>query len=663
MLPESPGKRRVVIEGVSPEIDGGRWPIKRTTGESVTVEADVFADGHDRVAAVLRWRREQAVVWRETPMTPRGNDRFRAEFPLEHLGRYRYTIDAYVDAFGTWQAELERRMAAGQDLSLALRVGADLLAGAAARAGADAGPLYEAARVLTGPTPADERARRALAPALAELAARYRDRAHDAVYGRELGVWVDRPKARFSTWYELFPRSAAPEPGRHGTLADVEARLPHLAALGFDVLYLPPIHPIGHTHRKGAENALTAQPEDPGSPWAIGSPEGGHKAVHPELGTLDDLRRLVARAAGFGIDVALDVALQCSPDHPYLTEHPEWFRRLPDGSIRHAENPPKKYEDIVPFDFETAAHDALWRELRSIFTWWVAQGVRVFRVDNPHTKPLPFWAWLIEGLKREHPDLIFLAEAFTRPKVMYALAKAGFTQSYNYFPWRNHRGELAAYFTELTRAPVSEYFRANLWPNTPDILTEYLQHGGAAAFRIRLVLAATLGASYGIYGPPFERMESQAHHAGGEEYRHSEKYAVRHWPLAAGGTLEELIRVVNRARRENEALQYDGTLHFHNAGDENLLCYSKRAPGGGNTVLCVVNLDPFHTHSGWTHLDLGALGLGPDREFQVHDLVGGATYPWRGAHNFVELDPQVLPAHVFQVRARARHETDFAYYE
>lgn len=662
-MPESPGRRRVIVEGVSPEIDCGRYPIKRTAGEVVTVEADVFTDGHDRVAAVLRYRREEEAHWREAPMTALGNDRFRARFALGEPGRYRYTVSGFVDPFHTWQGELEKRMAAGQELTLAFRVGAALLDDAAARAGSAGRSLLSAAKELTGAATPAEKAAVALDPELGMLAAAYRDPALDTAYARELAVWVDRPKARFSTWYELFPRSAAPEPGRHGTLADLEKRLPYLAAQGFDVLYLPPIHPIGVTHRKGPDNALTAGPGDPGSPWAIGAAEGGHKAVHPALGTLDDFRRLVTRARALDIDIALDIAFQCSPDHPYVKEHPEWFRKLPDGSIQYAENPPKKYEDIYPFDFTGEAYAALWTELRSVFTFWIEQGVRVFRVDNPHTKPLPFWAWVIDSLKREHPDLIFLAEAFTRPKVMYSLAKAGFTQSYNYFPWRNHRAELTAYFTELTQTPVHEFFRANLWPNTPDILTEYLQHGGPAAFRIRLILAATLGASYGIYGPPFERMEQLPRHAGSEEYANSEKYAARYWPPGDEETLDELIRLVNTARRDNEALQYDGTLRFHPTSDDSLLCYSKRSPAGDNAVLCVVSLDPYHAHHGWTSLDLDALGLAPDQEFQVHDVIGGATYQWRGAYNYVELNPHVLPAHVFQVRGRVRHETDFTYYE
>ncbi|HXI04176.1 MAG TPA: alpha-amylase family glycosyl hydrolase, partial [Candidatus Saccharimonadales bacterium] len=478
----------------------------------------------------------------------------------------------------------------------------------------------------------------------------------------DLTVFVDPVRARFSSWYEMFPRSCAPEAGRHGTFRDAEAMLPYVSELGFDVLYLPPVHPVGTSFRKGKNNSVECAPGEPGSPWAIGSKEGGHKAVHPELGTLGDFRSLVKAAKKAGIDVAIDIAFQVSPDHPYAKEHPEWFRRRPDGTIQYAENPPKKYQDIYPFEFDSEAWPALWEELRSVFEFWIGQGVRIFRVDNPHTKPFRFWEWCLGSLKEEHPDLIFLSEAFTRPKVMYRLAKAGFTQSYTYFPWRNEKTEIERYFTELTRPPVAEFFRGNHWPNTPDILTAFLQNGGRPAFAARLVLAATLAASYGIYGPAFELCESRPLHEGSEEYLDSEKYEIRAWNREDPGSLRGLVARVNRARRENPALHHDRNLVFHPTDSDAILCYSKATPGKDNVILSVVNLDPHHTRSGWVTLALGELGLDPEAPFQVHDLLSDARYEWRGPVNYVELNPQVLPAHVFHVRRRIRTEKDFDYF-
>lgn len=644
------GRRRAVVSNVAPHVDCGAHPIKRTVGERVVVEADVFCDGHDSVSAEVRYR-PAGGAWLAAAMEPLGNDRWRGTFEVTRLGRYEYTVAAWVDPFLSWQRELTKRIAARQDLHDPYEVGARLLETAAGRAaGGDADLLAGAATVLrASPQPA-ARAETALSPVLQALAAKYRDTRFDTAFAPVLGVVVDPVRARFGAWYELFPRSAGPA-GKHGTFADVEARLPEIASMGFDVLYLPPIHPIGHTRRKGRNNALAAAPGDPGSPWAIGSEAGGHKDIHPELGTPADFKRLVARARDFGIDVALDVALQCSPDHPYVRSHPQWFRHRPDGSVQFAENPPKKYEDIYPFDFESADWEDLWRELESVFLHWAEQGVRIFRVDNPHTKALAFWAWVIPALKARYPELIFLSEAFTRPKLKYHLAKIGFTQSYNYFPWRNLKGEIIEYFTELTRPPVREFFRANLWPNTPDILTEYLQHGGPAAFRIRLVLAATLGASYGIYGPAFERCENQPREPGSEEYLDSEKYELRSRPQG-GTTLAPLVSRINRIRRENPALQSDFSLRFHATDNDWLLAYSKRDEAAGNTVVTVVNLSPHHTHAGWVELDLDALGLHHDEAFQVEDLLTGATYLWRGRRNYVELHPYALPAHVLKVHPR-----------
>jgi starch synthase (maltosyl-transferring) len=570
-----------------------------------------------------------------------------------------------VDAFESWRQGLAKKVDAEQDVAVELLAGAELVAAAAARAsGDDAKRLETWAKALRAEEKGADasRIRLALGDDLAALVGRYPDRELATRYGRELEVIVDRERARFSTWYEMFPRSCAKEPGRHGTFRDCEARLPYVASMGFDVLYLPPIHPIGRSFRKGKNNVPAADHSEPGSPWGIGAAEGGHKAVHPELGTLADFRRFVAKAKEHGLEIALDIAYQCSHDHPYVEEHPEWFRKRADGSIQYAENPPKKYQDIYPLDFETPDWRALWEELKSVVEFWIEQGVRIFRVDNPHTKPFAFWEWMIGEIKAEHPDVIFLSEAFTRPRIMYRLAKLGFTQSYTYFAWRNTRGELTDYFTELTRTEVREFFRPNLWPNTPDILTEYLQLGGRPAFIARLVLAATLGASYGIYGPAFELCVNRPREPGSEEYLDSEKYEVKHWDLSRPDSLREIIARVNKARRDNPALQTDRALAFHGTENDQLIAYSKTSEDGSNVILTIVNLDPHHTHGSWIHLDLGALGIEPDHPFQVHDLLGDARYLWNGSRNYVELNPHVVPAHIFRVRRRIRTERDFEYF-
>jgi starch synthase (maltosyl-transferring) len=631
-----------------PEIDAGRFPAKRVLGEAVTVEADIFADGHDSLAAVLRYKHESASSWTEAPMAALVNDRWRGEFPVTELGRYLFTLEAWIDHFETWTRQLGKRIQAGQDVTVELEVGARMVEEAATRAdgsAADAARLKGLAKTLrTSPLDGE----------LSDLMRRYADRDLATTYGRELVVVVEPVKARFSTWYELFPRSV-------GTLRDVERLVPDIAQMGFDVLYLPPIHPIGRTHRKGANNKPAVAGE-PGSPWAIGSAEGGHKAVHPELGTLEDFRHLVQAAAGQGLDVALDIAFQCSPDHPYTREHPEWFRHRPDGSIQYAENPPKKYEDIYPFDFETERWRELWQELLSIVLFWAEQGVRVFRVDNPHTKPFPFWEWLISELKRRHPDAILLAEAFTRPKVMYRLAKVGYSQSYTYFAWRNTAYELYQYFTELAQPPIREFLRPNLWPNTPDILTEYLQTGGRPAFQARLILAATLGASYGVYGPAFELQENRPRDQGSEEYLDSEKFQRRAWKRDDPNSLRELIAIVNRIRRENPALQTDRGLRFHPTENEQLLAYSKSTPDNANVVLTVVNVDPHHVQRGMVNLPLDELGIERDRPYQAHELISGARYLWNGPRNFVEINPHSLPGQIFRFRRRVRSEHDFEYF-
>jgi starch synthase (maltosyl-transferring) len=520
-LPDA-GRRRVVIEGVTPQVDGGRFPVKRSVGEELVVEADAFADGHDEIRVVLRFRPDNSGEWQEQAMMPVGNDRWRAAVTLNSVGRQRYSISGWVDRFATWRHDLEKRLEAEQDVSVDLLIGAQLIEGAGQRASrrsrTDARHLKEwAAELRDESQPAEGRARKALDVKLTELAEAYPDRSHETRYERELEVVVDPERARFSSWYELFPRSASPDPKRHGTFRDVIDRLDYVRELGFDVLYLPPIHPIGRQFRKGPNNVTQSGPKDPGVPWAIGGPEGGHTAIHPELGSAADFRRLVKEAEKRGIEVALDVAFQASPDHPWVKEHPSWFRARPDGTVQYAENPPKKYQDIYPFDFESDDWPGLWRALNDVIRHWISQGVRIFRVDNPHTKTFGFWEWAINDIKAEHPDVLFLSEAFTRPKVMYRLAKLGFSQSYTYFTWRNTKQELADYFTELTQTQAREFFRPNAWPNTPDILHEVLQTGGRAAFVARLVLAATLSANYGIYGPAFELMDSRAREPGAEE--------------------------------------------------------------------------------------------------------------------------------------------------
>ncbi|UCD83045.1 MAG: alpha-1,4-glucan--maltose-1-phosphate maltosyltransferase [Desulfobacterales bacterium] len=654
---------RVIIEGVQPEVDGGRFAIKRSVGEMVEVEADIFTDGHDIISAILLYRKETDTAWRGVFMKSLVNDRWRGSFRVEEVGRYFYTLQAWVDRFMTWRRDIKKKVDAGQEVAADLLIGSDLIQNAAMRAdGADQAMLRSWAELLVSDKSMNEKIRLAMDANLGRIVTRFPDRSRATRYAKKLPVAVERQRARFSAWYEMFPRSCSGKDDQHGTFKDCEKRLPYIAEMGFDVLYLPPIHPIGITHRKGKNNALRAGPDDPGSPWAIGGPEGGHCALHPQLGTLEDFRRFVSRADEFGIEVALDLAFQCTPDHPYVQEHPEWFYRRPDGTIQYAENPPKKYEDIYPLNFENDRWQDLWQELRGVVYFWIDQGIRIFRVDNPHTKPFAFWKWLIAEVKNDHPETIFLAEAFTRPRVMYRLAKLGFTQSYTYFAWRNTKWELTQYFTELSRAPVREIFWPNLWPNTPDILTEYLQMGGRQAFATRLVLAATLGANYGIYGPAFELGENTAREAHSEEYLNSEKYQIRSWDIDRPDSRKSFIARVNRIRRENPALQKDRNLHFHPVDNEHLIAYSKHTGDLSNIILVVVNLDPHHTHTGWLEFSPETVGLDPQQSFQVHDLLSDARYLWQGVRNFVELNPQIVPAHIFVLRRKVRTERDFDYF-
>jgi starch synthase (maltosyl-transferring) len=652
---------RVVIESIEPSVDGGRFAAKRVVGESVVVSADIFADGHDALAALVLYRSGSSPEWRQIPMKELGNDRWQGTFSVEQPGRYAFCVEGWVDQFRSWRRDFEKKRAAGQDEVLDLLAGAELIEAAAGRAsGVDAGALREWATALRAQSGNAERLDAMLAEELVRLAESYPDRSR-ACRSTEFPIWVDRHKARFSSWYEMFPRSAAGS-GRHGTFRDCENWLDYVAGMGFDILYLPPIHPIGITKRKGRNNNPIGAEGDPGSPWAIGGPEGGHKSIHPELGTLNDLRLLREHAQRLGIELALDIAFQATPDHPYVREHEEWFRHRPDGSIQYAENPPKKYEDIYPFDFESKYWRDLWDELKSVFDFWIEQGIRIFRVDNPHTKPFAFWEWVIDEIHRENADVIFLSEAFTRPKVMYRLAKLGFTQSYTYFTWRNTKWDLTQYLTELIQGPPREFFNPNFWPNTPDILPEYLQIGGRPAFAARLVLAATLSSNYGIYGPAFELLENQPLAPGREEYLHSEKYEIKAWDRSRADSLKELIARVNRIRRGNPALQSNESLRFHEVDNDQILAYSKSTEDLSNLVLTVVNLDPFHTQSGWLQLPLEELKLDPHESFQVHDLLADTKYLWQGSRNYVELNPAAAPAHIFLVRRRARTERDFDYF-
>jgi starch synthase (maltosyl-transferring) len=639
-------------------VDGGRFPAKRAVGDAVQVEADVFTDGHDSIAAALLVHREGSDAWSAIPMKPLTNDRWTATFRVKEIGRYGFKVQGWVDHFETWHRDLLKRIKAESDAPVDYRIGADLVDAAAHRAtGEDAEWLAKRANELRVNEPPAELRGPATDPLLHELALRYPDKRFATESDREVFLVVDPPHAKFSAWYEFFPRSTAPEPGRHGTFADCEARLPYVAGMGFQVVYMPPIHPIGRLFRKGPNNNPESQPGDEGSPWAIGSVEGGHKSILPALGTVEDFRRFVAKAKEYNLLIAMDIAFQAAPDHPYVKEHENWFKKRPDGTIQYAENPPKKYQDIYPFDFESDDWTGMWEELKSVFLYWVAQGVTVFRVDNPHTKAFPFWEWCITEVKREHPEVLFFAEAFTRPKIMYRLAKLGFSQSYTYFPWRNGKAEITAYLTELAQTPVREFFRP-----TPDILTEYLQIGGRAAFMIRLLLAATLGANYGIYGPAFELLEHEPVRRGSEEYLNSEKYEIRHWDLDSPDSLRPLIARVNAIRNTNAALQSDWSLKFYPTDNDQIICYSKESEDRSNLILVVVNLDPRNTQAGFVNLPLYELQIPEDRAYEAEDLLIGERYLWYGPRNYVELRPEGIPGHILRISRQLKTESDFEYF-
>ena len=663
------GRKRIVIEEVQPQVDCGRYPAKRILGDAVTVTAAIFGDGHDHVSAQLLYRHSSETDWRSTSLMPLTNDLWTAAFTVDKLGDWLYTIEAWVDHFATWCDDLQKRIGAqnastaagstsqSQDIPSALLSGAIMLGQIAQRTkGADSQLLTDAVSNLN--RLAESKADTyefPLSEEIITLAAQHPDLTLATRYRQEISLWVDRERASYSTWYELFPRSVSPDPTRHGTFADVKALLPDIAAMGFDVLYLPPIHPIGNAFRKGRNNSVVCTPNDPGSPWAIGSKEGGHKSIHSQLGTLRDFDALVAATHDHGMELALDIAFQCSPDHPWVTEHPSWFVIRPDGSIQYAENPPKKYQDIYPLNFESPDWRGLWYALCDVFIYWIHRNVRIFRVDNPHTKALPFWEWCIAEIHKKYPDVLFLAEAFTRPHVMYSLAKAGFTQSYTYFTWRNTGDELREYFEEISKPPISDFFHPNLWPNTPDILHAALQNGGRPAFMQRLILAATLGANYGIYGPAFELCENLPAKQGSEEYLNSEKYEIRHWDRSVGHTLAPLITQINKIRRENPALHRDRSLHFYPVDNPNILSYSKSC--GDNRILVAINLDPTQEQAGWIDLDLKQLGISHNQSFEIEDLLTGIHYLWHDRSNYVALRPDIMPAHIFRLIRPSNGET------
>ncbi len=653
-LPDAETYPALLIEDVWPELDGGRWPVKREVGGVVEVWADVLKEGHDLARARILYRHASDPEWQIAPMRPFEQDRWVGSFQVNRLGRYCYTVEAFTDVFGSWRSDLEKRVAAGQDVASELLEGRGLVVAAAERASAaDRRALHALLTTWERVVGSSRASSVALSPDLALLMERSPDTSDATRYWRELEVVVDRERARFAAWYEIFPRSQGTDPTRSARFREAEARLPAIAAMGFDVLYLTPIHPIGRTNRKGANNTLVAGPNDPGSPYAIGGEAGGHTAVAPELGTMEDFLHFQQAARRAGLELALDFAIQVSPDHPWVREHPEWFYHRPDGTVKYAENPPKKYEDIYPLNFRSPQWKQLWAGLRDVVLFWAEKGVRIFRVDNPHTKPLAFWDWFIREVQAVYPDVIFLSEAFTRPKMMRALAKVGFTQSYTYFTWRNTKGELTEYLTELTRSPLKEYFRGHFFTNTPDILPEVLQTGGRPAFRLRLVLATTLSSLYGIYNG-FELCENRPRDPESEYYADSEMYQHKVWDWNRPGNVVEDVTRINRIRRENPALQLYDNLRFFWSENDQVLFYGKATPDHGNVIFVAVNLDPFNVQASWLEAPMHEMGIGPDQPYVVHDLLADRRFTWRGNRNWVSLNPQDQPAHIFRVELPGR---------
>ena len=642
------GKKRVIITNVCPRVEEGRFPAKAVTGESILISADIFADGHDEIAASAYIRHASDRLWKEYPMNLVINDYWTTVLQGDKQGVYEFKIIAWVDHYTTWKKGLQKKYDAGQDVRIELEIGAQMLRTASAELKKESRKLLAWADELIRLEDTGESVFLANSEEMARVMYRYRHRDMVTESPVTYRIDVERRKAAFSTWYELFPRSAATEPGRHGTFKDVSKLLPRISKMGFDVLYLPPIHPIGEVNRKGKNNSLTANDEDPGSPWAIGNRKGGHKAIHPALGTLSDFKRLIKEAGKHGMEIAMDIAYQCAPDHPYVKQHPQWFKWRPDGTVQYAENPPKKYEDILPFNFETEDWENLWKELKSVIDYWIEAGVRVFRIDNPHTKSFAFWQWTIGEVRKQNPEVIFLAEAFTRPRVMERLAKAGFNQSYTYFTWRNTKYEIERYMTELSCSEMRHYFRPNFWPNTPDILPASLVHGGENAHIMRLILAATLSSNYGLYGPVYE-FGINSPHGTKEEYTDNEKYEIKHWNWDQYTRIGDITSRVNKIRRENAALQSTWNIRFAPTTNEQMICYVKTDEVSGNQLIIVVNLDVFHTQAALVRIPLDKLGIGYDTPYQVSDLLGGGKYRWTGDFNYVELNPYQMPAHIFKV--------------
>ncbi|MBN1687668.1 MAG: alpha-1,4-glucan--maltose-1-phosphate maltosyltransferase [Candidatus Omnitrophica bacterium] len=641
----------IIIENVTPEIDGGIFAAKSVVGDPFIVEADIFRDGYSVIAASLKYRKKNEEGWQEVPMKHYENDRWRGVLIPTDNTLYLYTLEAWADHLTSWFRFMEKKCPANSNVSGDLAEGLQLIEKAETQAkGKDLKKISHFKNLLElSDGGSDEVLRIIQNEDFREAVLKYPVKDKLSSYGKELPLFVDRKRAEFGAWYEMFPRSQGKSKSKSGTFKDCIRRLPDIKKMGFDVIYLPPIHPIGTTFRKGKNNSLEADKDSPGSPWAIGNKEGGHKAVHPELGTLEDFEDFVQAAREYEMEIALDLAYQCSPDHPYVKEHPEWFYRLPDGTIRYAENPPKKYQDIYPIDFYSEDHEALWEELRSIVFFWIAKGVRIFRVDNPHTKPLRFWKWLIDTVQEKYPDVLFLAEAFTRPKVMKYLAKAGFSQSYTYFTWRNQKWDLRQYLQELTMTEIRHYFRPNFFANTPDILHEYLQKGGRPAFKVRLVLAATLSGNYGIYSG-YELCENKPIKEGSEEYLNSEKYEIRVRDWNQPGNIIDYIARINRIRAENPALQKHLNLEFFQSENEQILCYGKKTPDNSNVIVVVVNLDPFRPREDLVALPIWKFGIEEWQTYQAKDLITGDKYYWKGSHNYIRLDPEVEPAHILSLK-------------
>jgi starch synthase (maltosyl-transferring) len=637
-------KARVIIESVQPQVDGGKFPVKRTVGERVDVTAHIFGDGHDHLRAQVFYKHEKSGDWSWVEMTPTVNDEWSASFTTEKPGQYTFQIHAWIDHFDTWFDGFKKKTHAKVDVSVELMEGAVFLRHLARK---DNPKLESLALKLEDKSKPGEAIATVLSHDFAEVVHSYPLKENEAK-SNEVTIRVEHQKALFSTWYEFFPRSASLESGKHGTFKDCIRLLPRVAAMGFDVLYFPPIHPIGKLNRKGKNNNVRSVAGEPGSPWAIGSDEGGHKSVLPALGTLDDYRDLIRESRKYGIDIALDLAFQCAPDHPYVKEHPEWFKQRPDGSIQYAENPPKKYQDIYPFNFETEQWEELWDELKSVILFWIEQGVTIFRVDNPHTKPIPFWQWVLAEVNKKYPEVIFLSEAFTRPKIMASLAKVGFTQGYTYFTWRVTKQEIMQYMNELVSGPSRNYFRPNFWPNTPDILPYHLQHQGENIFIIRYALAATLSASYGMYGPAFELYDNVPIE-GREEYFNSEKFEIKQYDWKKTNRMTDIISMVNQHRKEHKALQSTWNIQFCTVENNSLLAFIKVTDDLSSIILTIITLDPQSNQSGYVQIPKSLLRLGNHINLKLHDLMTDERFTWTQEWNYVELNPHKMPFHLFKI--------------